>query len=59
MTRRSRPAPAKCDGCGTDVLPAWMHTARIDGRAVRVCLSCAAILKRLGITVTDQTGAAS
>lgn len=43
-----------CDGCGMKHLPFWGSTAVINNQVKNVCALCAAILTRLGITVTES-----
>lgn len=53
--RESRPQPLiVCEGCRHKALPEWCWTADINGTPKTVCMQCAAILTRLGITVTED-----
>lgn len=50
---RTRRQHETCQGCRLSVLPDWICRAQVNGHTRRVCLNCAAILKRLGMDVTE------
>lgn len=52
VTRRPRPAYRTCQGCGHEYLPHWGFTLTMGATAQDVCMTCAEILRRLGVLST-------